>query len=47
MINNNIPFNVVDSESIVLEPISAKDLLPLLEKSNAYGLNKFKELLTF
>jgi hypothetical protein len=47
MQNNNIPFNVVDNETIELEPIVAKDLLPLLEKSNAYGLEKFKNLLTF
>ena len=27
--------------------MAAKDLLPLLEKTNAYGLSKFKELVTF
>ena len=29
------------------EQIEAKDLLPILEKTNAYGLSNFKKLLTF
>ena len=29
------------------EKMKAKDLLPLLEKTNAYGLSKFKELVRF
>ena len=47
MINNDIPYKIVDNETVELEPIIAKDLLPLLEKTNAYGLDKFKKLLTF
>ena len=30
-----------------VEEILAKELLPILEKTNAYGLNKFKELISF
>ena len=29
------------------EGITAKELLPILEKTNAYGLSKFKQLITF
>jgi hypothetical protein len=47
MINNDIPYKIVDNETVELEPIIAKNLLPLLEKTNAYGLDKFKELITF
>ena len=47
MQNNNIPFKVVDNSTVELEPIKAKDLLPLLQKTNAYGLQKIKELINF
>jgi hypothetical protein len=30
-----------------IDSILAKDLLPILEKTNAYGLDKFKKLITF
>jgi hypothetical protein len=30
-----------------IDSILAKDLLPILEKTNAYGLDKFKQLITF
>jgi hypothetical protein len=42
---NNIPFKVVDNETHEIEPIRAGDLLPILEKNNAYGIDKFKNLL--
>lgn len=29
------------------EGITAKELLPILERTNAYGLDKFKKLITF
>jgi hypothetical protein len=45
--NNNIPYKMVGSEPVELKPIKAKDLLPILEKSNAYGVHKFKQLITF
>jgi len=32
---------------IIQDEITAKDLLPILEKSNAYGLEKFKTLIDF
>jgi len=32
---------------ITQEEITAKELLPILEKSNAYGLSRFKEMLKF
>jgi len=47
MQNNKIPFKVVGDETVELKPMRAKELLPILEKSNAYGLEKFKELITF
>ncbi len=47
MQSNNISFTVVDGETVEEKPILAKDLLPILEKSNAYGVEKFKELIQF
>ena len=47
MKNNNIPFKVVGEDTVEEKPIKAKDLLPILEKSNAYGFEKFKSLITF
>jgi hypothetical protein len=53
MQNNNMPFKVIEGETvgetITVEetPITAKELLPILEKSNAYGFEKFKSLITF
>mgnify|MGYP003464239507 CR=1 FL=1 len=36
-----------ETKPIEVKPILAKELLPLLEKSNAYGLDKFKSLIKF
>ena len=47
MQNHDIPFTVVDGETVEKEPIKAKDLLPILEKSEAYGVDKFKSLIKF
>jgi len=47
MERNGIPYKVEDGKTVEVKPISAKDLLPILEKSNAYGVNKFKQLITF
>lgn len=47
MLNNNIPFKVVGDDTVELKPIKAKELLPILEKSNAYGVERFKSLVTF
>ena len=47
MNNNQIPFKVVDNETVEEKPIKAKKLLILLEKTNAYGLQTFKKLVTF
>ena len=47
MQSNNIQFKVIDNETVELNSIKAKDLLPMLEKSNAYGIDKFKSLLVF
>jgi hypothetical protein len=47
MRENNIDFNFVYGEAVEVEKIKAKDLLPMLEKSNAYGLDKFKSLIQF
>ena len=35
------------SSNKIDEGITAKELLPILEKTNAYGLSKFKQLITF
>ena len=34
-------------ENNIVEPITAGALFPILEKTNAYGFNKFKSLITF
>ena len=47
MEDNGIEFEVLDGELKEKNPIKAKDLLPILKKSNAYGVNKFIELITF
>jgi hypothetical protein len=47
MQRHNIPFNVVDDKTIEAAPMKAVDLLPLLEKSGAYGLDRFKKLITW
>jgi len=40
-------FNEKERNKILKNGIKAKDLLPLLEQSNAYGLERFKSLITF
>ena len=47
MEQNKLPFKVVNNKTVEVKPIAAKELLPILERNNAYGLNKFKELLNF
>jgi hypothetical protein len=47
MDSNKISYKVVDGNTVELSPIKACDLLKLLEKSNSYGLDKFKKLITF
>ncbi len=52
MTANGVPFDVVNrgnrsEETVERKPMTAKELLPLLEKSNAYGLDKIKQLITF
>ena len=48
---NNIPHTVTgtgDNMRVVEKtPIKAKDLLPILEKSHAWGFERFKSLITF
>ncbi len=44
---NKIPYTVIDGNTVEKKPIKAKDLLPILQKNNAYGLEKFKQLITF
>jgi len=36
-----------EQNSITVEKITAKELLPILEKSNAYGLERFKKLINW
>jgi hypothetical protein len=44
---NNIPFKVIDNETIEENPITAEELLPLLEETKAYGLEKIKTLINW
>ena len=43
----NIEFKIVDGKTVEVNPIVAKELYAILEKSNAYGFEKFKKLVTF
>lgn len=47
MEKNNIPFTIEDNNTVETKPIKAVDLLKILEKTNAYGLEKIKSLITF
>ena len=47
MQRNNLEFNIIEGETVEINPIKAKDLLPILEETNAYGVDKFKSLITF
>jgi protein tyrosine/serine phosphatase len=47
MMANNIEYKIVDGNTVEAKKIYAKDLLPMLEKSKAYGLEKFKSLIKF
>lgn len=47
MEQNKIPFDIVGNETIEKKPMIASELLPILEKTNAYGIDKIKKLLTF
>ena len=47
MQNNNIEYKVEDGETIELHPIKAKDIVPILKKTNAYGFEKIQKLLNF
>ena len=44
MQRNGLEFEILDGETKEINPIKAKDLLPLLEKNNAYGFEKLKSL---
>lgn len=44
-IDSHIP--AAKREDILKNGITAKDLLPLLEKTGAYGVSKFRELVKF
>ena len=44
---NNIPYKIIDGDPVENKPIKAKDLLPILEKSNAWGVEKFKSLINW
>ncbi|WP_300440591.1 hypothetical protein, partial [Christiangramia sp.] len=47
MDKHNIAYTVQDGETVEENPIKAKDLLPILEKSHAYGVERFKDLIQF
>ena len=41
---NNIKYTIIEKEPVEVSPIKAIDLLELLIKTNAYGLEKFRAL---
>ena len=43
----NIPYKIIKEKLVEDTPVLAKDLLPLIEKHNSYGYDKFKQLVTF
>src|ERR1035437_1793360 len=47
MQQNDIPFEVVEKETKEKKSILAIDLIPILEKTNAFGYEKIKSLMTF
>jgi hypothetical protein len=47
MSKNGIDYTTINGKTVEISPITAKDLLPILEKTNAYGFEKFKSLITF
>lgn len=47
MKQNGLEFEIVNEKTKEINPIKAKDLLPLLERNNAYGIEKFKSLLSW
>ena len=44
---NKIAYSIVDGETIEKKPITAAELLPILEKTKAYGIEKVKQLITW
>ena len=44
---NGIEYDVVGDETVERKAITAKELLPILEKSKPYGYDKLKQLITF
>jgi len=44
---HGLAYRVVDGKTIESKKIRADELLPLLEKSHAYGVDKFKQLIDF
>lgn len=47
MDRNGIPYRVDAGRTVEESPMKAKDLLPILEKSDAYGVSKFKSLISW
>jgi hypothetical protein len=47
MQSNKIPYTIEAGKTVEINPMTAKELLPMLEKTKPYGFEKFKELLTF
>jgi hypothetical protein len=45
MDSNGIAYNIVNDEAVEVAPIAAKDLLPILERNNAYGIEAIKKLI--
>jgi hypothetical protein len=47
MERNNIPYTMQGDEVVETRPYKAAEIIPLLEKTNAYGFERVKLLLTF
>jgi len=46
MDKHNIKYEIENDRAVVKQEVTAKQLLEILEKDNAYGLNSFKKLIT-
>lgn len=47
MDEHDISYKIIEGKTVADGLMKAKDLLPLLKKSNAYGYETFKKLVTF
>jgi hypothetical protein len=44
MKNQNLEYKIENEKPVLVNPLKVKDVYELLEKTNAYGFDRFKEL---